>query len=288
MKSVIIYYFSGTGNTELVANMIKERFVNYKYKVSLLRIEDVLKKNLKIEIESYDLVGIGCQVIGFGVPNIVHDFIKCLPKAQNKKVFFFRTSGGIAPINYNASKPIIRKLSRKGYEVFYERLFSISSNWINKFDDIIIRKLYEATTKKVAIMCREVISGERRILKTGIGLKVLMEMVMFITSWIFPLIGKYLKANKACSHCGLCIRNCPAGNIYDSNGRIKFKFSCNSCMRCVYSCPKSAINYRIFTFFLVPNGYNIKEILKQLPDESKMNDKKVPRFFNDYIRDDSM
>jgi len=27
MKSVVIYYFSGTGNTEIVANMIKEEFI---------------------------------------------------------------------------------------------------------------------------------------------------------------------------------------------------------------------------------------------------------------------
>jgi flavodoxin/ferredoxin len=288
MKSVMIYYFSGTGNTEIVANMIKEGFTNYQYNVSVIKIEDVLNKNLKIDLERYDLVGIGCQVIGFGVPNIVHDFINHLPKVLHKKVFIFRTAGGVAPINYNASKPMIRKLSRKGYEVFHERVFSISSNWIDKFDDIIIKQLYEATTKKVAIMCREVVNDERRILKTGIGLKVLMEGVMFITRWVFPLVGKDLRVNKACSHCGLCIRNCPTRNIYENNGKIKFKFSCNSCMRCVYSCPKSAINYRFFTSFPVSGGYNIEKILKQLSNESEIKSKKVPQFFNNYIGDDTM
>jgi len=288
MKSVMIYYFSGTGNTEIVANMIKEGFTNCQYNVTVIRIEDVLNKNLEIDIERYDLVGIGCQVIGFGVPNIVHNFINHLPKVLQKKVFIFRTAGGVAPINYNASKPMIRKLSRKGYEVFYERVFSISSNWIDKFDDVIIKQLYEATDKKVAIMCREVANDERRIFKTRIGLKVLMEGVMFITRWVFPLVGKDLRVNKACSHCGFCIRNCPARNIYENNGKIKFKFSCNSCMRCVYSCPKSAINYRLFTFFSVAGGYNIEKILKQLSNESEIKSKKVPKFLNNYIGDDTM
>ena len=288
MKSVIIYYFSGTGNTELVANMVKEGFTNYKYKVSVVKIEDVLKKNLEIDVEKYDLVGIGCQVIGFGMPNIVYKFINSMPKVLHKKMFIFRTAGGVAPINYNSSRPIIIKLSKKGYEVFYERMFSISSNWIDKFDEIIIKKLYEATTKKVDIMCKEVINGESRILKTGIGLKVIMIGVMSITRWIFPLIGKDLSANESCTHCGLCIRNCPTRNIYESNGKIKFNFSCCSCMRCVYSCPKTAINYRVFTFFRISDGYNIKKIIGQPLDDSQINSKKVPKFYYNYISNDTM
>lgn len=111
MKSVIIYYFSGTGNTELVTNMIREGLINCQYDVTVARIEDVIKNKLKIEPEKYDLIGVGCQVIGFGIPNIVRDFVNILPKAEDKKVFIFRTAGGVAPINYNASKPMIRKLS---------------------------------------------------------------------------------------------------------------------------------------------------------------------------------
>jgi len=34
-----------------------------------------------------------------------------------EKVFIFRTAGGVAPVNYNASKPVIRRLVRKGYDV---------------------------------------------------------------------------------------------------------------------------------------------------------------------------
>ncbi|AZV57870.1 EFR1 family ferrodoxin [Clostridium sp. AWRP] len=287
MKSVVIYYFSGTGNTEIVANMIKEGFFNYQYNVTVIRIEDVLKNNLKIDLEKYDLVGIGCQVIGFGTPNIVRHFIKLLPKQKYKKTFIFRTAGGVTPINYNASKPIIRKLSRKGYKVFYERLFSIGSNWMNKFDDEIIKQLYAATAKKADIMCQEVIHGKKRTLKTGIGLKVLMEGMMFIISRIIFLLGKDLKVNENCSHCGLCIKNCPAENIYEKNEKINFRLSCNGCMRCVYSCPKSAINFKSLTSFPIPGGYNIKEILKQPSGDGKIKNK-VPPFFDSYIKDDTL
>jgi ferredoxin len=240
-----------------------------------------------LNVENYDLVGIGCQIIGFGAPNIVHQFIKLLPAVNEKKVFIFRTAGGVAPINYNASKPIIRKLFKKGYNVFYERVFSIGSNWMTKFDDEIIKQLYSATEKKVAVMCNELIHGEERFLETGTGLRILMKIVIFAISKIIFLVGKDFKVSDSCVHCGLCVRNCPAENIMEKDGKIKFKYSCNSCMRCVYSCPKSAINFRLLTFFPVPGGYDIKKILSQPSDGGPLKNK-IPPFFHDYVENDKV
>lgn len=288
MKKAVIYYFSGTGNTEIVANLLKEECIYHGYIIDMIKIEDVLKNNLTIDIKKYDLIGVGSQVIGYGVPNIVHKFIQRFPEEQGKKVFIFRTAGGVAPINYNASKSIIRRLRKKGYDVFYERIFSIGSNWVVKFNDNVVKELYEATRKKVRIMCDEVMRNEKRILKTSLGLKILMEFVAFISRPCFNLLGKDLTVNKSCVNCGLCIKNCPTQNIYEKNGKIKFKLNCNCCMRCIYSCPKKAINFRIVKFFAVPGGYNIKKTLKKpyVFNEEK-NEDNLP-FFNNYINDDNL
>lgn len=288
MKKVAIYYFSGTGNTELVANMFKEEFPKHEYNVDLIKIEDVLKNNMLIDINKYDLIGIGSQVIGYGSPSIVHKFIQRLPEVKDKKIFIFRTAGGVAPINYNVSKSIIRVLRKKGYDVFYERVFSIASNWVVKFSDNVVKELYKATKKKVSIMCEEIISGEKRILKTSLELKILMEFVAFISAPCFKLLGKDLTVNKACVKCGLCIKNCPAQNIYEKNGKIKFKLNCNCCMRCIYSCPKNAINFRLVKFFAVPGGYNIKKTLEKPFSTNEEKNEGIPAFFNNYINDDNI
>lgn len=301
MKKAIIYYFSGTGTTEKVTALLKKEFLKEEYQVDVLRMEDILKSHQAIRPEEYDLIGIGCQVIGYGVPSIVHKFIKQFPKSNHQKVFIFRTAGGVAPVNFNASKPIIRKLNRKGYEVFHEQIFSIASNWIVKYDDEVVRQLYHATSRKVGIMCREIIEGKERILHTKLLLRIKMNIIMFIAPGLLMLVGKDLRANQSCTHCGLCIRNCPAGNISEKNGKINFKLSCNGCLRCIYACPKSAIHYRLFKFFPVPGGYPLDNILKQTMDisenlaqndlkkpeidTSKINGK-IPDFFYDYINND--
>jgi flavodoxin/ferredoxin len=288
IRSIAIYYISGTGNTEIVANMIKEEFIKHLFIVDLIRIEDVLKNKQKIDLKKYDFIGIGSQIIGYGAPHIVKDFIKILEDGVGRKVFIFRTAGGVAPVNYNASKPIIRKLKRKGYDVFYERIFSISSNWIVKFDDNVIQQLYEATRRKVGIMCQEMILGERRNLKTGIGLKLLMEFLMLILPTAFRLVGKDYKVNKTCNLCELCVKNCPVRNIYKKDDKIKFKFSCNSCMRCVYQCPQKAINFKRLTFFPVSGGYNIKKILETSCTTSRNENSATPPFFHNYIELDNL
>jgi ferredoxin len=186
-------------------------------------MEDVLKNKLPLDLHGYDLIGLGCQVIGFTAPGLVNDFIKTLPKTKGQRTFVFRTAGGVAPINYNASKPMIRKLARKGYDVFYERVFSIGSNWIAKFDDDVVFNLHEATRKKASLMCDALIMGETRTLKTGLLQRILMECVMAVTPAFFRLVGKDFTVQDSCSHCGLCVKNCPAGNITDQNGKIKFK-----------------------------------------------------------------
>lgn len=288
MKTAVIYYFSGTGNTELVADMVRAGLEKNDYKVDVLRIEDILKSRCEINPENYDLVGIGSQVIGYGVPCLVRDFIKALPAGNEKKVFIFRTAGGVAPINYNASKPIIGKLKRKGYDVFHERVFSISSNWIVRFDDRIVQQLYEATGKKVGLMCEELARGEKRILKTSIWLRLAMTPVIAGSTTLLRLVGKDILVSNECVHCGLCVRNCPAGNIYEKEGRIRFGLSCNSCMRCVYSCPRKAMSFKRLGFFAVPGGYDIRAILGRLCCSPEEGGDRVPPFFNEYLQNNEM
>ncbi len=288
MQSIGIYYFSGTGNTKIAAGRFRDEFVKSGCKVDVIRIEDVLKNRSAIEPEKYDILGIGSQIIGFGTPNIVREFVKLLPEGNGKKVFIFRTAGGVAPVNYNASKPLIRRLSRKGYKVFHERVFSIGSNWVTEFDINVIKRLYEATNKKIASMCKKVLAGENRILSTGMGLKAAMELAMPLFTWMLRFAGKDMTVSKACSSCGSCIKKCPAQNIYEKNGKIKFKLSCSCCMRCVYSCPQNAINFRLLKFFPVPGGYDIEKILSTSGSSDSSVNKAVPPFFNDYIANDDI
>ncbi|WP_202903343.1 EFR1 family ferrodoxin [Gorillibacterium massiliense] len=288
IRSVGIFYFSGTGNTEMVADLLKKEFIQQELQVDLIRMEDGLKNGLDMNIGYYDIIGLGSQIIGYGVPKIVHDFIRLLPKVDGKDVFIFRTAGGVAPVNYNASKPMIKWLGKKGYQVYYERIFSISSNWIAKFDDEVTRQLYKATKEKIGLMCGELLRGERRIYITGLGLRLKMGSIRTIASPIFQIIGKDYGVSKTCVRCGLCVKTCPSGNIRMKKGTIKFGFNCNSCMRCLYICPQKSIHFRLFKFFRVPGEYNVKKILEQPGNGAPCIEGRIPPFFHKYVHEKEM
>lgn len=288
MKKVGIFYFSGTGNTEHVAFMIRNEFVDQGYQVDLYRMEDILNQQIEILYDQYDLIGIGAQVIGYGAPLLLTRFVKYMPKTQGIRAFVFRTAGGVAPINYNASNRIINRLKHKGYKIDYERLFSIGSNWVVKFDDNVMRSLYQATQFKVKLMCQELIDGKSRRLESNLTLKVLMTIGIPLFAFLLKIIGKDLSVNSNCNHCGICIHNCPAQNIYQKSDEVKFKFKCNNCLRCVYACPQKAIQYRIFKFFVIPSGYNINHILSETPQPLEAEISKPPFFYKAYIENDDL
>lgn len=53
-------------------------------------------------------------------------------------------------------------------------------------------------------------------------------------------VGLVPKADKKCTGCGLCVRDCPAQAISKDNIKSADAKKCISCMRCVVRCPESA------------------------------------------------
>jgi ferredoxin len=115
-----------------------------------------------------------------------------------------------------------------------------------------------------------------------------MGLIAKIAPPIFRIASKDLVVSKACTHCGLCVKNCPSQNIFEKNNRIKFGMSCNTCMRCVYQCPQKAISYRLFKFFMVPGGYNIRKTLQNPCPYDEKKVKYIPPFFKEYIKNDAL
>ena len=284
MDSVALFTFSGTGNTFLVADMLQEAFEQQGCTVDAFRIEDLRKSGESVDPSRYDWVGIGAPVLGFTTPYIVYDFIRSLPEGNGQKVFIFRTAGEIHNFNNNASKSMIRRLQRKGYVVDYERIFAFSSNWAKKYDTQVILRLIAATREKVPVLCADILAGKEHLYTVGFPQRIVLGFLNPVVNFGFRMFGIDFAVNNDCTHCGICIRNCPVENIYEVNGKVKFKFRCLSCMRCVYSCPVNAIHPRLYKFTVVKGGYDLKKMLSTPRSAEELETAKKPGFFEEYVR----
>ena len=85
---VVLYVFSGTGNTLKVASLNK-KYMNAQ--VTVYRVS--AKSGNAPSPEGFDLVGIGYPIHAFNAPEPVLKFAKKLPDVPYRRTFIFKTSG---------------------------------------------------------------------------------------------------------------------------------------------------------------------------------------------------
>ena len=107
MKVLIIYY-SQTGNTGKIARAIKSGIEPLVEECDLLAVTKVAP----VDLEAYDLIGLGTPVWMGGLTPNVRIFIESLPQQDGKQIFCFNTHG-VMPEQYFPG--VIRKLQIKGF-----------------------------------------------------------------------------------------------------------------------------------------------------------------------------
>lgn len=270
--SIAIIYFSGTGNTEYVTNQIKKDFEQKGNKVDTFRLEDILKNYLKLDVDKYDVFGVGSAIHAFNFPKIFLKYISNeMPDGMNKPVFIFKSAGDC--LGNGGSTTMVRKrLLKKNYRVIMERLFVMPANVFLKYTNSFIKQLYLLIPRKVEQMVDEIInnlnSGKTTLQKNSIWLRGFTWIFSKMESFGARYMGKYYHISKECNHCQICIKNCPTENIFMVDGKIKFRKKCIICMRCGYICPKNAIQNIFLKIFYLKKGYSQKENMEILQNSN--------------------
>ncbi len=285
-ENIGLFYFSGTGNTRSVTRMIKESFQNRGIGVESFSIDELISKKINIEVDKYSMIGMGYPIHGFGAPRIVETFLSLMPSGNNKDVFIYTTAADFVAVNYNASAKVAKEFKIKGYNVFYERIICMGSNFLIKYDKELEHQLYLAAYEKAGALCTDVLARKRRKNRLNLIFGGVVSLIHWFEDKFAPLVGSSLHTTEKCNLCGLCVRNCPTNNIYVKDNKISFKRECFLCMRCIYACPQKAITAKSFNFFILKDGYNINDIInKEYLDISGEDKTKKAAFFKKHFAD---
>ena len=243
MKRICVFLFSGTGMTKYVIDKLKHEFELLGLAVDVYFIETV--KMESISPDSYDSIGIAYPVHAFNAPKIVIDFVKKLPEVKSLNTFVICTAGENSPLNFSSSALLIKILSRKGYRVFYDRLFEMPSNFFIKEGEVRVEEKIHKVSEEIPGSVQEIINLHPAKRKSNF----LSGFITFLgrLEWLgLAICGNIFHATGKCVSCGLCAANCPNGNIVMGREKALFKRHCGLCMRCLYLCP----NHCIEAFFL--------------------------------------
>lgn len=255
---IILYVFSGTGNTLRVASLYRQ-YLNAD--VTVYRIS----KNSPPapSPEDYDIIGLGYPIHAFSAPEPILKFAKTLPALQGKRAFIFKTSGEGLHLNDGSSQKLIKIISKKGYDVMFERHFVMPYNMIYRHSDAMAKQMWIYTKALTKLSAEEIENGVRRDVKQSIFKKAFSAIFRTIEQPFTHLHGPLFKVNgNKCVGCQKCIKICPQANIKIEDGKFKFGSDCVLCMGCSFNCPTDAISVGFFKFWKVNGSYRLNELLK--------------------------
>ncbi|MDE7306864.1 MAG: EFR1 family ferrodoxin [Clostridia bacterium] len=281
---VILYVFSGTGNTLKVASLYK------KYMNADVTVYRVSKKSAAAPSpEDYDLIGIGYPIHAFCAPEPILKFVKQLPKVTYRRTFVFKTSGEGLHINDCSSQTCIKILQKKGYDVTMERHVVMPYNMIYRHSDAMAKQMWIYAKAFVKMNCKELESFKRENVKQPFYNKMLVNPIGWIEQRFAHLHGPAFKVDKnKCIDCGKCEKTCPENNIQKTDDRYKFGHKCVLCMGCSFGCPVDAIHVGVFKYWKVNGSYRLEELVRDddipfplVPDHARG----IYRLYKKYYRE---
>jgi len=253
-SEVVVFYFSGTGNSRNVAKWLQEVSVSKGIPCNLFSIEkaDVFQTPVFPPEATIVLVS---PIHGFNYPHIMLKFISRMPQARNRVILMNTRAGmvirkwvtpGLTGIAFYFTTLL---LTIKGYRVAGMLPVDMPSNWVSLhpgLNDRTVRYIHERMKEKITIYWQQVIAGRKGITNFPALKEVIQDLLISPVAILYYFIGRFFiaktfYATDKCDHCGICIRNCPVEAISEKEGRPYWKLTCESCMKCMGNCPKSAI-----------------------------------------------
>ncbi len=260
INTVKIVYFSGTGNTAMIADCFEKAIVQRG--LNVVKTQVTHENNYEIR---EDLLIIIYPVYAFNAPIPVLRWISRLQAVNNIPVVIISNSGGGEVTPNTASRVQCKNtLKKKGFDIVYEKTIVMPANWITPTPEPLAIKLLEVLPGNVEKIVNDLSNGIRLKLKPN-----------FIDR-IMPLVGKSeirqaknfgskITLTQDCTGCGLCAKGCPSGNVKMLDSRPVFSDKCFFCTKCIYDCPKKALKTGIMKFALLKEGYSLKELEKKVP-----------------------
>jgi ferredoxin len=242
MKALILY-FSGTGNTAAVANIMQSALTKSGVQAQAHSIEE----NIKIVAGSYDLLILGCPKYYECPSQYFIEFVKkSLPVCERViPTMVFCTQASALMTDY---KKLERLLKRKNHHVIVEKSFTVANNLLifgafHPCDQETIKNNLKAAALDVEPLVNDLLNSNEKKERVTPALAALEHFVAMSCTKLFPVFAMKYSASAQCTGCGLCAQKCPTGNIVVSGKRPVFGRQCMFCMRCINNCPVNAILY---------------------------------------------
>lgn len=251
-QKLIIYYFSGTGNSRSAAQWMVEEAEKQGLTTEIINI-DKFKEIQKPVVEGKTLIGFCAPTHGFNMPPIMLKYIARFPKAKNADVFILNTRAGMKLHKFflpglsgiaQFFPAILLKLI--GYKIVGMQPMDLPSNWLFVHPGLkkrVVESIFQRCKRISEKFISNLLAGKKKY-KAFYSLPIDLAIAPISIAYYFAgrfFLAKTLMANPNCTRCELCVKQCPVGAIKMVGKRPFWIYKCESCMRCANICPARAI-----------------------------------------------
>jgi len=255
-KKILLYFFSGTGNTLWVSRQFAEEMKKHGVETKLIPLPAPLPENIGDDTA----IAIAFPVYAQSAPPFVSDWIGSLPETKKgTPVVMLSTLAGSSGL---VKGPFYHMLKKKGYTPIAVREFIMPPNYFHKYGEIRNSLIRERAKLAIADFAKDIAEGKGKWAQRPAFLNILQFIMKNIfrhggSGWL----GKGFTADRTkCTKCGLCLKLCPVDNIsFGGDGYPVWTRKCEQCLRCITYCPTGAISNRRMRLVAYP-GYKCAEI----------------------------
>lgn len=238
----MIFYFSGCGNSQHVAEMLAKSLGD-----TLVFIPEAVREHrYQYTLANDERLGFVFPVYSWAPPKLVLDFIEKIKVASKPDYLYFAcTCGDECGLT---RKVFNRAIEKKGWKL--SACFSVQMP-----ETYIAMPGFKLDTEENAQ--RKIKAAEatlQRLVPRIVNQESFTEMIVGKAAWLksyvinpgfnqFATDDKKYRSTEACIHCGNCVKTCPMQNITLENGRPVWHGHCTICMACYHHCPVNAIQY---------------------------------------------
>ncbi|MCL2443595.1 MAG: EFR1 family ferrodoxin [Treponema sp.] len=244
---MIIFYFSGTGNSKYVSEAFCKKMAEENCIVQSYSIEE----NIDFEslINNEETIGFCYPIFFSRAPRIMREFVvKYMEVLKNKKLIIFCTQMILSGDGARALLYVFPREYRRSLNVIYAEHFFMPNNVTDLFllpveSGKKLQKYITKSEQKMQKVCGNIKNG--KIKKRGFNIFSQMLgllQAVFVTS-MEKKAHKMLKINSDCNLCEICVSICPMKNLTCEDEKIVHKFNCTVCYRCINKCPQKAITF---------------------------------------------
>ena len=234
----MIFYFSGTGNSNYVAKRIADALGD-----ALVNLNDRIKASDTSSVETGERLVIVTPTYAWRIPRVVRDWLLKTELRGAKQAWFVMTCGGEIG---NADKYNREFCAEKAISCMGTAQIVMPENYIAMFSAPQADEARQIVAKAEPSIDRAIaaIQSNQSFAPTRNNL-----YDRFMSGPVNPIFYRFfVKANAftvsdACISCGQCAKRCPLNNVTLNDGKPDGGKACTHCMACICYCPVSAIEY---------------------------------------------